>query len=198
MNSNKMCSNMKRYLHFCYWLAAVIILICSTATASAQTKVTELGQLYVGSVIKIYPKSSDGTSHYGESRLALACSGNGQSLTSYEKAGSGDSWTLEDAGDGYYCFKNNLGCCWAYQSKSSYSSLTCTTSQSSAVKVSLTWNSKYGGVCFWNQKDNSGLNNLFGYNNRYNWYSSKSNYTSDANTPIDIAIVSGGSEEPIV
>lgn len=185
---------MKRYLHFYYWVAAIIMMLCSAATVLAQTKVTSLSQLKAGCVIKIYPKSSDGTSHYGDSKLALACSGNGKDLTSYEKAGAGDSWTLEAAGDGYY-LKNNLGCYWAYQSKSSFGSLTCTTSESSAVKVSLTWDSKYGGVCFWNQKDNSGLNNLYGYNYRFNWFSSKSDYnSSDANTTFDVAILGEGAD----
>lgn len=184
---------MKRYLHFYIWLAAVIMMICSTLTMPAMTKVTSLSDLKVGNVIKIYPKSSNGTSHYAESKLALACSGNNQYLTSYEKAGSGDSWVLEDAGDGYYYLKNDLGCYWAYQSKSSYNSLTCTTYKSTAVKISLTWDSKYNGVCFWNQKDGTGLNNLNGYNYRYNWYSSKSDYnSSDANTTFDVAIVQEG------
>ena len=124
------------------------MMICSTTTVSAQIKVTSLSQLKAGSVIKIYPKDSDGTSHYGESSKALACSGNGKYLTSYEKAGSGNSWTLVDAGDGYYYLKNNLSCYWAYQGQSSSEPLTCTTSQSSAVKVKLTWDSVYGGVCF--------------------------------------------------
>lgn len=181
--------NMKRCLHFYYWLAAVIMMICSTLTISAQVKVTSLSQLKAGSVIKIYPKDSDGTSHYGDSKLALACNGDGKELTSYEKAGSGDTWTLVDAGDGYYYLKNNLGCYWAYQSTSSSTSLTCTASQSSAVKVSLTWDTEYGGVCFWNQKNGTGLNNLFNYNNRYNWWSSKYDYASDANTTFDVALI---------
>ena len=179
---------MKRYLHFYYWLAAVVMMICSTTTVSAQTKVTSLSQLKAGSVIKIYPKDSNGTSHYGESKLALACSGNGKSLTSYEKAGIGDTWTLVDAGDGYYYLENNLGCFWAYQSRSSYQSLTCTIFRSSAVKVKLTWDSKYGGVCFWNQKDGTGLNNLNGYGYMFNWWSSQSNFDSDANTTFDVLL----------
>lgn len=179
----------KKQYSFLHLLLMIILAVCSTATMSAQTKVTSLSQLKVGSVIKIYPKDSNGTSNYGESNLALACSGDGKDLTSYEKAGSGDTWTIVDAGDGYFYLKNNLGCYWAYQGRTSYSSLTCTTSESSAVKVSLTWDSTYGGVCFWNQKDGTGLNNLYGYNYRYNWYSSKSNYnSSDANTTFDVAL----------
>ena len=182
---------MKEKKQYGFWrlLLMIIFAVCSTTTISAQIKVTSLSQLKAGNVIKIYPKDSNGTSHYGESKYALACSGNQNSLTSYEKAGSGDSWTLVDAGSGYYYLKNNLGCYWAYQGKSSSTSLTCTASQSSAVKVSLTWDSKYGGVCFWNQKDGTGLNNLFNNNNRYNWWSSKSDYnSSDANTTFDVAI----------
>ena len=116
---------MKRSLHFYKWFVAVVVLICSTTTMSAQTKVTSLSQLKAGSVIKIYPKDSNGTSHYGESKYALACSGDGQPLTAYEKAGSGDKWTLEDAGNGYYYLKNDKGCYWAYQRRSSSYFLEC-------------------------------------------------------------------------
>ena len=180
--------NMKRYLHFKV-LLAVIMMVCSTATMSAQVKVHRLSQLNAGSVIRIYPKNS-----YGESSAALACPGDRQGLTSYGRAGSGDRWTLVDAGDGYYYLKNDLGCYWAYQSKS-LQSLTCTTSQSSAVKVSLTWDSKYSGVCFWNQKDDTGLNNLSGTGREFNWWSSKSDYDSDSNTTFDIALISDGNGE---
>ena len=183
---------MIRNLHFYKWFVAVVVLICSTITMSAQTKVTSLSQLKAGCVIKIYPKDSDGTSHYGEAKYALACSGDGQSLTSYEKAGSGDEWTLEDAGDGFCYLKNNNGCYWAYQRSSSSESLQCTINKSSAVKISLTWNTEYSGVCFWNAKDGRGLNNLFEYNNRYNWWSDPNDYSGDANTCFDIAILKEG------
>ena len=189
---------MIRNLHFYKWFVAVVVLICSTITMSAQIKVTSVSQLKAGSVIKIYPKDSDGTSHYGESKSALACSGDGQSLTSYEKAGSGDEWTLEDAGDGFCYLKNNNGCYWAYQGRSSSESLQCTINKSSAVKISLTWDSKYSGVCFWNGKDGSGLNNLFEYNNRYNWWSDPNNYSSDANTCFDIAILCDGNGGEVI
>ena len=183
---------MIRSLHFYKWFVAVVVLICSTITMSAQTKVTSISQLKAGCVIKIYPKDSDGTSHYGESKYALACSGDGQSLTSYEKAGSGDEWTLEDAGGGCFYLKNEKGCYWAYQGRSSYGSLKCTIDKSSAVKISLTWDTKYSGVCFWNGKDGSGLNNLYEYNNMYNWWSDPNNYSGDANTCFDIALLKEG------
>ena len=183
---------MKRSLHFYKWFVAVIVLICSTITMSAQTKVTGLSQLKAGSVIKIYPKDRKGTSHYGESKYALACSGDGQSLTSYEKAGSGDEWTLEDAGDGFCYLKNNNGCYWAYQGITSSKSLECTMNKNSAVKISLTWDTKYSGVCFWNIKDGRGLNNLEGCNYMYNWWSTRDSYLEDANTTFDIAILSDG------
>lgn len=182
---------MIRNLHFYKWFVAVVVLICSTATMSAQTKVTSASQLKAGSVIKIYPKGRYGTS-YGESSKALACSGDGQPLTSYEKAGDGDEWTLEDAGDGYCYIKNNQGCYWAYQGRSSSESLKCTIDKSSAVKINLTWDTKYSGVCFWNEKDDSGLNNLYEYNNMYNWWSDPNDYSGDANTCFDIAILKEG------
>lgn len=184
---------MIRNLHFYKWLVAVVVLICSTTTMSAQTKVTSVSQLKAGCVIKIYPKGRYGTSHYGESNYALACSSDGKFLTSYEKAGSGDEWTLEDAGDGYCYLKNNKGCYWAYQGRSSSGSLQCTINKSSAVKISLTWDSKYSGVCFWNEKDGRGLNNLEGYNYMYNWWSDPNNYSGDANTCFDIALLKEGS-----
>lgn len=188
---------MIRNLHFYKWFVAVVVLICSTITMSAQTKVTSLGQLKAGSVIKIYPKGRYGTS-YGESSKALACSGDGQPLTSYEKAGDGDEWTLEDAGDGYCYIKNNQGCYWAYQGRSSSESLKCTIDKSSALKINLTWDTKYSGVCFGNEKDDSGLNNLYEYNNMYNWWSDPNDYYGDANTTFDIALLKEGSGNDFV
>ena len=184
---------MIRSLHFYKWFVAVVVLICSTSTMSAQTKVTSASQLKAGSVIKIYPKGGYGTSHYGESNYALACSGDGQPLTSYEKAGSGDEWTLEDAGDGLCYLKNDKGCYWTYQGRSSDNSLECTMDKNSAVKISLTWDTEYSGVCFWNTKDDCGLNNLYGYNYSYNWWSDPDHYSVDANTCFDIALLKEGS-----
>lgn len=184
---------MIRSLHFYKWFVAVVVLICSTTTMSAQTKVTSLSQLKAGSVIKIYPKNSNGTSHYGESKYALACSGDGQLLTSFEKASFGDEWTLEGAGNGYYYIKNNIGCYWAYQGRSSSNSLKCTMDKNSAVKISLSWDTKYSGVCFWNAEDGRGLNNLYEYNYMYNWWSDSDDYSDDANTTFDIARLKEGS-----
>lgn len=183
---------MKRYLHFNYWLAAIIIMICGINATHAQTKMTSPEQLKAGSVIKIYPHD-----HYGESNLALACKDDGQNLTSYEKAGSGDSWTIVDTGEGNYYLKNDLGCYWAYQGRSSEKSLTCTANKSDAVKISLTWDKKYAGVCFWNQEDGTGLNNLFGFNNCYNWFSSKLDYDYDSNSTFDVEIVEEGNGDKI-
>lgn len=183
---------MKSNLHFYKWLVAVIVIVCSTLTMSAQTKVTSFGQLKAGCVIKIYPKGSYGISHYYESEYALACSGDEQPLTSYEKAGSGDEWTLEDAGDGFCYIKNDKGCFWAYQGSSSSESLKCTTDKSSAVRISLTWDSKYNGLCFWNEKDGKGLNNLYEYYYRYNWWSDPNDYSIDANTTFDIVLLKEG------
>ena len=172
---------MKRNLLY-KWALAVILVIASFTSAFADIKVTSLDQLTAGDTIKIYPYGNGGVPD-----LALACKGNGGPLTSYTKAGDGDEWTLEDAGDGYYYLKNELGCYWAYQNNSTYSSLTCTTTQSSAVKVKLTWDSTNNGVCFWNQTDGKGLNNLYSYNYLYNWYSSPSSYNNgDTNTTFNV------------
>ena len=170
---------------FLHLLLLTIFAVCSTLTMSAQTKVTSLSQLKAGSVIRIYPKDREG-SHYGESEFALACSGNGCGLTKFYRAYGGDRWTLVDAGDGYYYLRNNLGYYWAYQGSSSTDAMTCTTSQSSAVKVSLTWDSKDGGVCFWNQKDGAALNNLLGANLWFNWYMHDTPYDNDV---FDVALV---------
>lgn len=125
--------------------------------------------------------------------MALACMGDGMFLTSYADAGNGSEWTLIDAGSGYYYLKNELGCYWAYQEHSSDHSLTCTTNINSAVKVKLSWDSKNGGICFWNQKDGKGLNNLNGYNKTYNWYSSSSDNDSDTNTTFEVYYCSNSS-----
>lgn len=189
---------MIRNLHFYKWFVAVIVLICSTITVSAQTKVTSVSQLKGGSVIKIYPKDNNGTSHYGENNYALACSGDGQSLTSYEEAGSGDEWTLEDAGDGYCYLKNDKGCYWTNQKRSYSESLICTLDKSSAVKICLTWDTKYSGVCFWNEKDDRGLNNLDGSNCRYNWCYDSGEFNFGDNITFYIALLKEGSGNDFV
>ena len=150
---------MKRSLHFYKWFVAVVVLICSTTTMSAQTKVTSLSQLKAGSVIKIYPRDSEETSHYAESDYALACSDDGYLLSYYKDAKSGDEWILEYAGNGYYYIKNNNGCYWTNQEPSDNGWITCTIDKSSAAKISLTWDNKEGGVCFWNEKNGYGLRN---------------------------------------
>ena len=189
---------MIRNLHFYKWFVAVVVLICSTITVSAQTKVTSVSQLKGGSVIKIYPKDNNGTSHYGENNYALACSGDGQSLTSYEEAGSGDEWTLEDAGDGYCYLKNDKGCYWTNQKRSYSDSLKCTIDKSSAVKICLTWDTKYSGVCFWNEKDDRGLNNLDGSNCRYNWCYDSGEFNFGDNITFYIALLKEGSGNDFV
>lgn len=160
---------------------------------SAQTKVTSVNQLKAGCVIKIYPKDK-----FGYSDEALACSGDGQSLNLYCLAGSGDEWTLEDAGDGSCYIKNDKGCYWAYQGVSDEEDMKCTINKSSAVKVRLTWNSKYGGVYFWNDIDGSGLNcdeceNWWAYPNEYDNY----DYEQD-NSVFEIALIKEGNGRDFV
>lgn len=184
---------MKRKTCFYKWLVAVVVLICSTTTMSAQTKVTSVNQLKAGCVIKIYPKDK-----FGYSDEALACSGDGQSLNLYCLAGSGDEWTLEDAGDGSCYIKNDKGCYWAYQGVSDEEDMKCTINKSSAVKVRLTWNSKYGGVYFWNDIDGSGLNcdeceNWWAYPNEYDNY----DYEQD-NSVFEIALIKEGNGRDFV
>ncbi len=181
---------MKRYLHFYQWLLCLLLFIGSSAVAYSQGKVASLDELKAGSVIKIYPYG-----HYNESSLALACSRAKEYLTSYAKAGDGDEWTLIDAGGGYYYLKNELGYYWAYQDASSSHSLTCVLVANAAVKVKLTWDSKNGGVCFWNQKNDKGLNNLYSYNYQYNWYSSSSDYDNDTNSTFDVYSTYGSDED---
>lgn len=180
----------KRYC-FIKLLVLAAIAICSTTTMYAQVQVTNLNLLKAGDKIRIYPKNNDGTSNYGNNDLALACCGDGEDLTSRKKAGSGETWTLVDAAEkGFYYLKNNLGCYWAHQNNSPDMSLKCTKSLNSAVKVTLTWDSKHGGVCFWNKEDDRGLNNLNGANDRYNWYSFFSSYYYYTNTTFDVANLS--------
>ena len=189
----KFMFNMKRKTCFYKWLVAVVVLICSTTTMSAQIKVTSVNQLKAGCVIKIYPKDK-----FGYSDEALACSGDGQSLNLYCLAGSGDEWTLEDAGDGSCYIKNDKGCYWAYQGVSDEEDMKCTINKSSAVKVRLTWNSKYGGVYFWNDIDGSGLNcdeceNWWAYPNEYDNY----DYEQD-NSVFEIALIKEGNGRDFV
>ena len=172
---------MKRHLHFYQWLLCLLLTMGCHLFAYSQGKVTCLEDLQAGDVIKIYPYG-----HYDEASMALSCKGDGMDLTSYAEAGKGSEWTLIDAGSGYYYLKNELGCYWAYQEYSSSHSLTCTTDINSAVKVKLTWDSKNRGVCFWNQKYGTGLNNLYGRNDSYNWYSWSSHYDSDTNTTFEV------------
>lgn len=68
----------------------------------------------------------------------------------------------------------------------------CTTDKSSAVRIALTWDSKYNGLCFWNEKDGKGLNNLYEYYYRYNWWSDPNDYSKDANTTFDIVLLKEG------
>ena len=178
---------MKRHLHFYQWLLCLLLTMGCHLFAYSQGKVTCLEDLQAGDVIKIYPYG-----HYDEASMALSCKGDGMDLTSYAETGKGSEWTLIDAGSGYYYLKNELGCYWAYQDRSSDHSLTCTKDINSAVKVKLTWDSKNRGVCFWNQKYGTGLNNLYGYNDRYNWYSYSSSYNSDTNTTFEVYSPSGG------
>ena len=178
---------MKRHLHFYQWLLCLLLTMGCHLFAYSQGKVTCLEDLQAGDVIKIYPYG-----HYDEASMALSCKGDGMDLTSYAEAGKGSEWTLIDAGSGYYYLKNELGCYWAYQDRSSDHSLTCTKDINSAVKVKLTWDSKNRGVCFWNQKYGTGLNNLYGSNYNYNWYSYSSSYDSDTNTTFEVYSPSGG------
>ncbi len=172
------------------WVVAIILAMASITNGLADTKVTSLDQLTAGTTIRIYP--------YGQGdilSMALACNGNNSSLTSLSNALDGEEWTLIDAGDGYFYLKNELGCYWAYQDNSSSHSLTCTTDVSSAVAISMTWDNKYNGVCFWNKKDGKGLNNLNRTNNKYNWYSNQSNYDGDSNTTFEVYVSDGEHHE---
>ncbi len=149
---------------------------------------TSLSQLKAGSVIKIYPKDRKGTSHYGESKYALACSGDDQLLTFFEEAGSGDEWTLEDAGDGFCYLKNNMGYYWTYQGGDYWDQVKCSKNKNSAVKVSLTWDTEYSGVCFWNVMNGRGLHLRTFTDPWFNWNSS-----IDDVTRFDIALHKEGS-----
>ena len=182
---------MERKTCFYKCVVAFVVMICSTITMSAQTKVTSANQLKAGCVIKIYPYSD----YYGDKDYALACSGDGQPLDIYKNVGSGDEWTLEDAGDGSCYVKNNNGCYWAYQGSSDDEEMKCTIDKSSAVKVRLTWDSKNGGVCFWNDIDGSGLIDYDGW--FYWWAYPDEDYPYNEVT-FDIALLKEGSGSDFV
>lgn len=181
---------MERKTCFYKCVVAFVVMICSIITMSAQTKVTSANQLKAGCVIKIYPYSD----YYGDRDYALACSGDGQPLDIYKNVGSGDEWTLEDAGDGSCYVKNNNGCYWAYQGSSLDEGMKCTTNKSSAVKVKLTWDSKNGGVCFWNDIDGSGL---IDYDSFY-WWTYPDEDDPYYKVTFDIALLKEGSGSDIV
>lgn len=171
---------MKRHLHRLFlWL---FFMIANLIALHAQTKVTDLGQLKAGMVVKIYPYGKGGDDNY-----SLSCGNRKKTLSPYEEAGEGNEWTLKDAGGNDFYIKNDLDYYWPYHEPST-DPLTCTMISSQAVKVSLTWDNKNGGVCFWNKKDGKGLNNLWGYNKYYSWYSSRNGYNSDTNTTFEVYI----------
>ena len=186
--------NMKRKTCFYKWLVAVFVLICNTITMSAQTKVTSANQLKAGCVIKIYPKERY-QDHYDDKDYALACSGDGQPLDTYKNVVSGDEWTLEDTGDGSCYVKNNNGCYWAYQGSSLDEGMKCTANKSSAVKVKLTWDSKNGGVCFWNDIDGSGL---IGYGDSFYWWTYPDEDDPYFHVTFDIALLKEGNGSDFV
>ena len=182
---------MIRNLHFYKWLVAVVVLICSTITMSAQNMETSVLNLKAGSVIKIYPRPNFNNNYY-----ALACSGDGERLESYHDAGSGDEWTLEDAGNGYCYLKNDNGCYWSQVSSSS-EVLKCTINKSSAVKILFTWDADYYGVRIWNEKNCLGLI-ARSQGNGYNHFKWDSNiYDKTSSAPIfSIAVLKEGRGDP--
>ena len=182
---------MIRNLHFYKWLVAVVVLICSTITMSAQNMETSVLNLKAGSVIKIYPRPNFNNNYY-----ALACSGDGERLESYHDAGSGDEWTLEDAGNGYCYLKNDNGCYWSQVSSSS-EVLKCTINKSSAVKILFTWDADYYGVRIWNEKNCLGLI-ARSQGNGYNHFKWDSNiYDKTSSAPIfSIAVLQEGRGDP--
>ena len=182
---------MIRNLHFYKWFVAVVVLICSTITMSAQDMETSVRNLKAGSVIKIYPRPNFNNNYY-----ALACSGDGERLESYHDAGSGDEWTLEDAGNGYCYLKNDNGCYWSQVSSSS-EVLKCTINKSSAAKIIFTWDADYYGVRIWNEKNSLGLK-ACSQGNGYNHFMWDSNiYDKTSSAPIfSIAVLKEGRGDP--
>ena len=182
---------MKRKTCFYKWLVAVVVLICSTITMSAQDLETSVRNLKAGSVIKIYPRPNFNNNYY-----ALACSGDGERLESYHDAGSGDEWTLEDAGNGYCYLKNDNGCYWSQVSSSS-EVLKCTINKSSAVKIIFTWDADYCGMRIWNEKNCLGLI-ACSQGNGYNHFKWDSNiYDKTSSAPMfSIAVLKEGRGDP--
>ena len=166
-------------------------MLCSIQSVWAQNeweKVTSSNfeSLKAGDVIKIYPYE-----HGNEASLALSSNTSDCTLTSAKLAGDdgGNEWTLVDAGDGNFYLRNNVGLYWAYQqSDDPWTSMSTVTTQSEAVKVMLVWNNKYPGIALKNAEDECYLNNLYGYNYRYNWYDGDGDnqLTYDTNSTFDV------------
>ncbi len=174
-----MTKNMKTNIAYLKGLLCLLLALSFHNVAySWGRQATSLEDLTAGSVIEIYP-----CGYYNVTSFALSCAGDGQELTSY--SGCGEEWTLIDAGDGYFYLKNELGCYWAYQDNDASHSLTCTTDISSAVAVSMTWDDKHNGVCFWNKTDGTGLYSA--NDNTYNWYS-PSYYDGDFATAFEVYV----------
>ena len=117
-------------------------------------------------------------------------------MESYHDAGSGDEWTLEDAGNGYCYLKNDNGCYWSQVSSSS-EVLKCTINKSSAAKIIFTWDADYYGVRIWNEKNSLGLK-ACSQGNGYNHFMWDSNiYDKTSSAPIfSIAVLKEGRGDP--
>lgn len=144
------------------------VYVTATGEESSWTKVTEalMPSLAEGYLIKIYPYG-----HGGEEQMALSSNATDALLTSNEKSSGAMMWTFTDAGDGYFYVANELGQYWAFQqSNSSSVCMTLATSVDGATRVKPIWNEQYEGVSFICETNNAVLNNLYGWNYRYNWY----------------------------
>lgn len=148
------------------WNNFASIVACEDKESSSDInniKLTSISQIYDGSRVKIYPVKS-----YGVENKSLSSTGVNGGLTKYSGSGNGNIWNLVDAGNGYYYIHNDLGGYWAYQtSRDPSNKMTCSTKEK-AVKVKIELLSD--GVYFQNSQDNYYLNNLYDYDNRYNWW----------------------------
>lgn len=133
-------------------LLLVVLSMCSTSAVFAGW-LTDPSQLTIGCVIKIYPLG-------GSSEQALSCAGKGQPLTTYNKAKTGDTWFITNAGDNHvYIVNGETYVSWGFHGEKS---MTCDYSR---VPVRISWDSDKERVTFSNAVDGQKL--LFSRNYSY-------------------------------
>lgn len=154
------------------------------------TIITDPLSLKVGNKIVIYPYAN--YSNIASTCMLIADDTNGQ-LTSWKKLGavvnddtdlSPAVWILEDAstyGENCYFIKNINGGYWGYQSRTASVSMLMT-NDTEKIPVEIAKDNKYNGLFFIERHTGRGygLNDLYGTQTRYNWWTT--DFSQDSNS----------------